>query len=84
MTAHQHVVFNGVSSDSVIVISGMPQGSVLGPCLFLSYINDIANGLKSTVHLFTDDMMIYLTLKSTEDAEEFERDLHKLVGWEKT
>jgi len=54
----------------------VPQGSVLGPCLFLFYINDIAYGLKSTIHLFADDTMAYLTVK---DAEGIQRDLDKLV-----
>ena len=80
----QRVVVDGVSSDSIPVISGVPQGSVLGPCLFLFYINDIADGLTSTVRLFADDTMAYLTVKSTQDAEEFQRDLDKLVDWEKT
>jgi len=79
----QHVVIDGVSSSSVPVISGVPQGSVLGACLFLFYINDIAYGLKSTVRLFADDTMAYLTVKNAQDAEEFQRDLDKLVEWEK-
>jgi len=55
----------------IIVISGVPQGSVLSPCLFLFYINDIADGLKSTVHLFADDTMMYLTVKSRDANETF-------------
>jgi len=52
----QRVVVDGVGSSSAPVISGVPQGSVLGPCVFLFYINDIADGLKSTVRLFADDV----------------------------
>jgi len=77
----QRVFVDGVSAP---VISGVPQGSVLGPCLFLFYINDIADGLKSTVCLFADDTMMYLTVKSKEDAEEFQKDLDRLVEWEKS
>jgi len=58
-----HRVFlESASSDKVPVASGVPQGSVLGPCLFLFYINDIAVGLSSTVRLFADDTMLYLTV----------------------
>ena len=51
----QRVVVDGDSSDQVPVTSGVPQGSVLGPCLFLVYINDMAEELESTVRLFADD-----------------------------
>jgi len=60
----QRVVVDGVSSSSAAVISGVPQGSVVGPCLFLFYINDVADGLKSTVHFFADDTMARM-LKSS-------------------
>ena len=56
----QAVVVEGKSSSKVPVLSGVPQGSVLGPCLFVYYINDIAEGLTSTTRLFADDTMIYM------------------------
>ena len=80
----QSVVVEGAKSGSVPVISGVPQGSVLGPSLFLFYINDISDGLTSTVRLFADDTMAYLTVKSEEDAKEFQKDLDRLADWEKT
>ena len=68
----------------VPVASGVPQGSVLGPCLFLFYINDIAVGLSSTVRLFADDTMLYLTVQNNKDAELLQRDLDVLYQWEAT
>jgi hypothetical protein len=53
---------DGVSSEAVSVDSGVPQGSVLGPRLFLFYINDLQSRLTSKVRLFADDTIIYLTI----------------------
>jgi len=71
----QSVLVEGACSSSIPVISGVPQGSVLGPCLFLFYINDTADGLSSTVRLFADDTMIYLAVKNEQDARIFQEDL---------
>ena len=60
----QKVLVEGERSDSVGVTSGVPQGSVLGPCLFLFYINDLLDGLKSRVRLFADN-----TIKSLLERE---------------
>ena len=74
----QRVVVEGVLSDASPVVSGVPQGSELGPCLFLFYINDIAVGLQSTVRLFADDTMLYLTIKNDQDAQSLQHDLDLL------
>ena len=79
----QSVVLDGISSSSVHVTSGVPQGSVLGPCLFLFYINDIAQTLHSTTCLFADDTMIYMAMKNESDAKLMQQDLDTLQDWEK-
>ena len=56
----QSVLLNGSNSDSIPVSSGVPQGSVLGPMLFLVYINDLPDQVRSRVKLFTDDTAMYL------------------------
>ena len=61
----QTVVLDGESSDIAPVTSGVPQGTVLGPVLFLVYINDLSEYMKSSqLRLFADDSIIYKTIKS--------------------
>jgi hypothetical protein len=55
----QRVVVNGATSDSAIVSSGIPQGSVLGPILFVLYINDLPRHVQSNAALFADDTKVY-------------------------
>ena len=55
----QWVVLNGSVSNYYIVESGVHQGSVLGPLLFLIYINDLENNIKSNIKFFADDTMIF-------------------------
>ncbi|XP_071145327.1 uncharacterized protein [Mytilus edulis] len=74
----------GGKSEYVAVESGVPQGSVLGPSLFLYYINDIPTGLTSTARLFADDTIVYLAIKSNSDALTLQKDLDKLASWETT
>ena len=80
----QSVVVDGATSNRVQVKSGVPQGSVLGPCLFLFYINDIAEDLNSTTRLFADDTMIYMAVRGEGDAELLQKDLDTLSRWEET
>ena len=78
---HQAVVVNGARSAWMPVTSGVPQGSVIGPVLFLLYINDIKLNIKSTMRLFADDSVIYPRIDSPSDTHILQEDLHVLADW---
>ena len=78
----QVVVVEGQESYIAPVTSGVPQGSVLGPALFLVYINDLPETINSTPRLFADDCMLYRVIESQEDAEKLQQDLERLEAWE--
>ena len=77
----QVVATEGFMSDSVSIQSGVPQGSVLGPSLFLYYMNDIHEELKSNVRLFTDDTIANPEVDSDADCDTLQYDLDKLAIW---
>lgn len=79
-----YVCYKGYSSDLLPVISGVPQGSVLGPLLFLVYINDIPEGIcHSSIYLFADDVKLLLTIISDIDRTYLQEDLDSVCGWTK-
>ena len=63
----QQVVINGRKSSTILVTSGVPQGSVLGPLLFLIFINDLPSVVSSSIFMFADDTKIFQVIQSEED-----------------
>ena len=80
----QRVLVEGEKSQEVEVESGVPQGSVLGPSLFLYFINDMPQDINATVRLFADDTIAYLAVKSNKDSKRLQEDLDRLAAWEET
>ena len=77
----QQVVLNNVHSDQADVLSGVPQGTVLGPCLFLCYINDITETISSDISLFADDTLLFRQINTPNDQVILQEDLCKLQEW---
>ena len=77
----QRVIINGYESEWKPVISGVPQGSVLGPTLFLIYINDIDDNIDGDVLKFADDTKLWRMMASPVDAMMLQEDLYKLSDW---
>jgi ribonuclease P/MRP protein subunit RPP40 len=77
----QRVVINGIASEWVNVTSGVPQGSVLGPLLFVIYINDLDRGLVSKLGKFADDTKLGNRVDSQNYIDNIQADIDRLVGW---
>ena len=78
----QRVALNGSFSDYADIESGVPQGSVLGPLLFLVYINDLEKNIRSNVKFFADDTMLYSVVKDpTKTASDLNHDLDVIAKW---
>lgn len=80
----QKVGIRGVSSDWADVLSGVPQGSVLGPLLFLVYINDLDFGIDNWILKFADDSKIFSRITGKCDHKKLQDDLNKLATWSET
>ena len=80
----QRVVINGKASKWANVTSGVPQGSVLGPVLFLVYINDIDEGVTGIISKFADDTKIANTVASNDQVKEMQNNLDRLSEWGQT
>ena len=77
----QQVVIENKLSDLTPVTSGVPQGSVLGPLLFLLFINDLPRSIDSVVKLYADDVLMYRSIKDPSDHQALQNDLNKLAHW---
>ena len=82
-TRKMRVVVDGESSSETDVLSGVPQGTVLGPLLFLVIINDLPDCVKSTTRLFADDCLLYRAINCLADHLALQDDLKKLEEWAK-
>ena len=79
---YQRVVLNGKLSDWKEINSGVPQGSVLGPLLFLIYINDLTDNIASDMRLFADDSSLYTIVKDVQQSHrQLNKDLDTINKW---
>ena len=77
----QRVVVNGIKSDWASVVSGVPQGTVLGLLLFSLYINDMSADSESETRLFADDCVCYREIKNEEDTLKLQKHIARLGSW---
>ena len=75
------MILSGVKSDWSAVRSGVPQSSVLGPILFLVYIDDIDDNVTSRLYKFADDIKVVKGISNIEDSVNLQRDLDRITGW---
>ena len=79
----QQVTVEGATSDSAEVLSGVPQGTVLGPQLFLVFINDLPDCVQSKIMLFADDCILYRRMKNQNDCNILQDDINRSAEWKK-
>ena len=77
----QRVCLRGTLSDWLTMLSGVPQGSVMGPILFLIFINDMDFSIKSHILKFADDTELFRNITSMYDYNELQEDINNLMKW---
>ena len=77
----QQVILDNKQSISCKVLSGVPQGTVLAPLLFLIYINDLPLHVSNKVRLYADDVILYSYIYSMDDCYKLQKDLDSLTMW---
>jgi hypothetical protein len=75
------VALEGVVSETTTVDSGVPQGTILGPILFLCHINDLTNSVKFHVRLLAFDCLLYRDINSFTDHQALQHDPKQLDAW---
>ena len=79
----QRLLINGNASNWTEVLSGIPQRSILGPVLFIIYIDDLPGVVGSVCKLFANDCKLYSSIASETDQKELQEDIERLCQWSK-
>ena len=77
----QQVVVDGAMSSAIQVVSGVPQGSVLGPLLFIDQVTTVSLSQGSKVNLFADDLLLYKIISRLEDNAATQDDISAIADW---
>ena len=83
MGRRERVGIEGMLSPGSSVLSGVTQGSVLGTILFICYIDDMPEEIKSFIHIYADDTNVFQQVNSIIDRDKLQKDIDKLDNWSK-